>query len=147
MDERENLSQLNQQRAKNEQQSPEKKGKPEGKSGSSANLGETLVMLIPAIIADALDALDLTGLGVIIARFIDIPVLGILWLWRLMKRASGHQKNPVYQIFLSYIVELSPFGIIPTWSCLVLYFYIQDTKIGKKVLSKLPKTKTPIKTY
>lgn len=108
---------------------------------SSANLGETIIMLMPAIFADAIDALDLTGIGAIIARLVDLPVLGILWLWRFLKKASGHKKDPTLQMLISMAVEISPIGIIPTWTILVLYIYFQDTKLGKSTIGKIYKNK------
>jgi len=94
-----------------------------------------LVIFLPlAITADLLGALDLTGFGAIAVRIIDIPILGILWLWRTM--TQGVKKDVTWQLMLTFLIEISPFGIIPTWTTFVLYCYFKDTKLGKKVVGK-----------
>jgi len=57
----------------------------EKKSGASPNIAEYLVIGGLAAVSDTVDILDLTGFGIIIARLIDIPTLGLLWLWRINK--------------------------------------------------------------
>ena len=132
------LNELNQDRIEDHSK---KENHETQKPVSSANLGETIIMLMPAIFADVVDALDLTGIGAIIARLVDLPVLGILWLWRFLKKASGHKKDPTLQMLTSMAIEISPIGIIPTWTILVLYIYFQDTKLGKSTVGKIYKNK------
>jgi len=57
----------------------------EKKSGIPPNIAEYLMVGGLAIISDILDILDITGFGIIITRMIDIPTLGLLWLWRINK--------------------------------------------------------------
>jgi len=44
-----------------------------------------------------------------------------------------------FQILLAFLVELSPLGIIPTWSIFVAYVYFKDTKMGKQTIGKVQK--------
>jgi hypothetical protein len=96
-----------------------------------------LLLLLPAIAVDLGDALDLTVFGTILVRFIDLPFLGILLLWRFMK--TGIKKDATFQLLLAFLVEISPFGIIPTWTIFVIYTYSKDTSIGKKTIGKMEK--------
>lgn len=127
-------AQLNQERAKIDSSSMQ-----ENKELSPDFLG--LIIFLPlAVIADICGVLDLTGFGAILVRIIDIPVLGILWLWRILKQGPGKQ-NYSFQLMLAFLVELSPFGIIPTWTTFVLYCCLKDTKLGKQTIGKLEKNK------
>ncbi|GAH53993.1 unnamed protein product, partial [marine sediment metagenome] len=40
------------------------------------NIGEVMIILGAAITVDAIDILDLTGIGAILVRLIDVPTLG-----------------------------------------------------------------------
>jgi len=122
-------AQLNQDRAKTDSTSKQK-----SEESSPDFLG--LIIFLPlAITADLLGILDLTGFGVILVRIIDIPILGILWLWRILKQGIKGQSYS-YQLMLAFLIELSPFGIIPTWTTFVLYCCFKDTKIGKRTISR-----------
>jgi len=135
--ERKNQAELNQSRTEIREQSDESS---EDTSSSPAfNPVETLLILGAAVTVDIIDILDLTGFGAILVRFIDVPTLLALWLWRVSKHQVGPQKNPTFQILLAFLVELSPFGIIPAWSIFVLYVYFQDTKLGKETIGKAEK--------
>jgi len=135
--ERENQAQLTQARLEDSQ---EKGGLIQGASPATfINIGEMVIVLGAAITVDIIDALDLTGVGAILVRFIDIPTLGALWLWRILKHQAGPKKDPTFQLLLAFICELSPFGIIPTWTIFVLYVYFQDTKLGKETIGKVEK--------
>lgn len=135
--EKENLAKLTQARLKT---SPEEGGLIQGATPTTfINIGELILILGAAITVDVIDILDLTGIGAILVRFIDIPTLGALWLWRVMKHQAGPQKDPTFQILLAFLVELSPFGIIPTWTIFVLYVYFQDSKLGKATIGKAEK--------
>jgi len=135
--ERENQAQLTQARLEDSQ---EKGGLIQGASPATfINIGEMVIVLGAAITVDIIDALDLTGVGAILVRFIDIPTLGALWLWRILKHQAGPKKDPTFQLLLAFLCELSPFGIIPTWTIFVLYVYFQDTKLGKKTIGKVEK--------
>lgn len=112
-------------------------------SGVDINTAEMLIVLGAAITVDIIDALDLTGVGAILVRFIDIPTLGALWLWRIVK--TGPRKDPTFALLAAFLVELSPAGMIPTWSIFVGYIYLQDTKLGKQTIGKAKKA-TKIKT-
>lgn len=100
---------------------------------------EFFLILGAAITVDIIDVLDLTGIGAILVRFIDIPTLGALWLWRILKHQSGPKRDPTLLILSAFLVEISPFGMIPTWTIFVAYTYFQDTKIGKKTIGKVQK--------
>ena len=101
------------------------------------NIGEVMIILGAAITVDAIDILDLTGVGAILVRLIDIPTLGALWLWRIFK--TGPKKDPTFLLLSAFLVELSPAGMIPTWTVFVVYVYFQDTKLGKKTVGKVQK--------
>ncbi len=108
------------------------------------NAAEFLIIIGAAITVDVIDVLDLTGVGAIIVRIIDVPILGALWLWRILKHQSGPKKDPTFLLLSAFLVELSPVGMIPTWTIFVAYIYFQDTKIGKTATRrtrKIPKTK------
>lgn len=138
--ERQNEAKLNQARLENKQESGDSGELIQGTSPATfINIGEMIIILGAAITVDLIDALDLTGVGAILVRFIDIPTLGALWLWRIMKHQAGPKKDPTFAILMAFLVELSPFGMIPTWTIFVLYVYFQDTKLGKKTIGKVQK--------
>jgi hypothetical protein len=96
-----------------------------------------LIIFLPlAIIADLMGGLDFTGFGAILVRIIDIPIVLILWLWRTLKGNKNISQNYTYQLFFTFLLEMSPFGIVPAWSAFVLYAYLKDRKWGRSVLSK-----------
>jgi len=101
------------------------------------NAAEMVIVLGAAITVDLIDVLDLTGVGAILVRFIDVPTLGALWLWRILK--TGRKKDPTFALLMAFIVEISPFGMIPTWTIFVAYVYFQDTKLGQKTIGKVQK--------
>lgn len=136
--ERQNLAQLNQTRLKTKQASGTSQG---FTPGTIVNFAEMALILGAAITVDLIDALDLTGFGAILVRFIDIPTLGALWLWRILKHQAGPKKDPTFALLMAFLVEISPVGMIPTWTIFVLYVYFQDTKLAKKTLGKLPTKK------
>jgi len=128
LSQREQNAQLNQERKKTDSTRIQLENE-----GSSHNPLTLIIFLPLAVTADICGALDLTGFGAILIRNIDIPVLGILWLWRILGQESKKQKqNYSYQLMLTFLVELSPFGIIPTWTTFVLYCYFKDAKLGKQ---------------
>ena len=134
--EQQHRAQLYQDRTKDTAEIERKSSKQENTKSSSGII--TLIIFLPiALAADLLGALDLTGFGAIAVRIIDIPILGILWLWRVM--TQGVKKDVTWQLMLTFIIEISPFGIIPTWTTFVLYCYFKDTKMGKGVISKAEK--------
>ena len=135
--ERQQKSKLNQARLQTNQESG---GLIQGATAATfINIGELILILGAAITVDLIDAADLTGVGAILVRFIDIPTLGALWLWRILKHQAGPKKDPTFQLLLAFLVEISPIGIIPTWTIFVLYVYFQDTKLGKKTIGKAEK--------
>ncbi len=133
VEQREYASELNQERMGS---------KPQHRTASS-NPSTTeldLIIFLPiAIIADLIGGLDLTGFGAIIVRIINLPILGILWLWRVMKQGPGKKNDYTYQLLLTFLVETSPFGIIPTWATFVIYAYLKDQKFGREILAKKTK--------
>lgn len=139
--ERQNQAELNQTRLKDKQTSESSDTDLiQGASPATfINIGEMIIILGAAITVDIIDALDLTGIGAILVRFIDIPILGALWLWRILKHQAGPKKDPTFQLLLAFLVEISPFGMIPTWSIFVAYVYFQDTKLGKATVGKAQK--------
>ena len=138
-EERKQQSQLNQARANLEQEGRSSKVFQGATAATLINIGELILILGAAITVDVIDVLDLTGVAAILVRFIDIPTLGALWLWRILKHQAGPKKDPTFQLLLAFLCELSPFGIIPTWTIFVLYVYFQDTKLGKKTIGKVEK--------
>ena len=133
-EERKYESQLNQERTNVE--SDESKG-----FGPSTvvNIAEVVIILGAAITVDLIDVLDLTGIGAILVRFIDIPTLGALWLWRVSKHQT--KKDPVFLLLSAFLVELSPIGMIPTWTIFVAYVSFQDTRIGKETIGRVRRIK------
>lgn len=136
---RQQHAQLNQERPNNNPGDDDRDLHKENES--SADITALVIFLPLAITADVLGALDLTGFGAILVRFVDIPILGILWLWRILKQGPGKQPY-TYQLLLAFLVEISPLGIIPTWTVFVVYVYFKDTKIGKATIGKAEKIKT-----
>jgi len=133
--EREYESELNQSRSR-----INKKTK-EYTPGTVINFAEFIIIIGAAITVDSIDALDLTGFGAIFVRFIDIPTLGALWLWRVLKHQPGMKKDPTFQILLAFLVEISPFGMIPSWTIFVFYVYLKDNKLAKKTVGSIKKIK------
>jgi len=103
------------------------------------NAAEMVLILGAAITVDVIDVLDLTGVGAIIVRFIDVPTLGALWLWRILKHQAGPRKDPTFALLGAFLVELSPVGMVPTWTIFVAYVYFQDTRLGQKTIGKTQK--------
>ena len=137
LEERQNQAELNQARIETKEKSG---GLIQGASPSTfINIGEMILILGAAITLDVIDASDLTGVGAILVRFIDIPTLGALWLWRVMKHQAGPKKDPTFLLLSAFLVEISPAGMVPTWSIFVAYIYFQDTKLGKKTIGKVQK--------
>jgi len=116
-------------------------------SSASVNPIEMILVLIAAIILDAINLLDLTVVLAILTKFITIPTAFALWYWRASKHKSGPGKDPVFQVLIAAIPKMIPFvSIVPTWTIFVLYCWIQDTKLGKKTIGKaqkLSKAKKP----
>ncbi len=109
---------------------------------SSTSTLEFVALLPLAIFADLIGGLDLTVFGSVIVRIINIPIVLVLWLWRVFKHGPGLQKNDyTYQLFATFLIEMSPFGIVPTWTTFVIYAYLKDKNIAKNTLGrKLNKT-------
>ena len=119
-------SQLAQSRAKGKKSKKRKR-----EAAPPPNPAEFILIGMLAVAADAIDALDLTGWGAIIARGVDIPVLGLLWLWRINKHISDpriNKKNPSFKMLLFFLAEISPFGIIPFWTAFVIYTWKEQKK-------------------
>jgi len=144
--EKQQLARLNQDRLKSNQES---KGIIQGTTPATfINIAEVVIILGAAITVDTIDVLDLTGVGAILVRLIDVPTLGALWLWRILKHQTGPKKDPTFLLLSAFLVELSPAGMIPTWTVFVVYIYFQDTKLGKKTIGriqKITKLKKPAK--
>ncbi len=138
--EKQQLAQLNQSRLKIKQGTENSGGLIQGVSPTTfINIGEVVIILGAAITVDVIDVLDLTGVGAILVRFIDVPTLGALWLWRILKHQAGPKKDPTFLLLSAFLVELSPAGMIPTWTVFVVYVYFQDSKLGKKTIGKVQK--------
>mgnify|MGYP001604109283 FL=1 len=140
--ERQSTTELNQERARAKIHND---NAPASGSAVVANFMEMGLILGAAITVDFIDVLDLTGFGAILVRFIDIPVLGALWLWRLCKQGvSPYKKNLTFQMLLMFLTEISPFGIIPAWTAFVIYIWIKEHKASKEMFEKTIKR---IKTF
>jgi len=135
--EQQNIAELNQERARANEKNDHLASQKEP-TESSPDILALIVFLPLAITADLLGALDITGVGAIFVRIIDLPILGILWLWRILKQGPGKQSYS-YQLMLAFLIEMSPFGIVPTWTTFVLYCYFKDTKLGKQTIGKIEK--------
>ncbi len=135
-EEKQNLAQLNQSKLKVKQTSQNNSGID---PATVINAAEMILILGAAITVDVIDVLDLTGVGAIIVRFIDVPTLGALWLWRILKHQAGPKKDPTFALLMAFLVEISPFGIVPTWTIFVGYIYFQDTRLGQKTIGKTQK--------
>jgi hypothetical protein len=131
--ERENLAALNQNRSESKIKNKEQKNPAQTQH---VNTAEMIIVLGAAMIVDAVGLLDLTGFGVILTRIITFPAFGGLWLWRILKQQSSPKKDPAFQILIPFLAEISPFGILPSWTIYVIYIWIKDTKLGKATIGK-----------
>jgi hypothetical protein len=132
------VQELNQDRHKDNEN--EKQDSPINQNAEQSSHITTLLIFLPlAIIADLVDGLDITGFLAIFTRIIDIPIVLTLWLWRALKNGKGVNKNYTYQLFATFLLELSPFGMIPAWTTFVLYTYFKDKSSGRKFLAKTSK--------
>ncbi|MBD3282520.1 MAG: hypothetical protein GF387_02850 [Candidatus Portnoybacteria bacterium] len=136
--EKNNQIRLKEQRAKADIESDDSGITP----ASIITVAEFVLVFGAAITLDLIDILDFTGVGAILVRFIDIPTLGFIWLWRILKQQKGPKKDPTLKLLSAFLVEISPIGLIPSWSIFVIYVFFQDTKVGKKTISKAKKIKT-----
>jgi hypothetical protein len=134
--EEQNTEKLNRER--NESQNTKRLYRTETQK-PSVSTGEFIFFFPLAVIADLLGGFDITGFGAIPVRIIDIFIVLILWLWRAVKGTKGVTKNYTFQLFGTFLLEMSPFGIIPAWSAFVLYTYFMDRKFGKQFLAKKSK--------
>ncbi|MFZ5559572.1 MAG: hypothetical protein ACOZAL_02155 [Patescibacteria group bacterium] len=141
--ERQFTEKLNQDRAKAEIETDDA---PVSGPAAISNFMEMGLILGAAMLVDFIDVLDLTGFGAILVRFIDIPTLGALWLWRIFKQGvSPYKKSFTYQMLLTLLIEISPFGIIPTWTTFVIYVWIKEHKASKEMFEKTIKKIKAIK--
>lgn len=130
--ERQYNSQLNQARGR---------ARPKGASTFSPefviNTAEMLIVLGAAITIDLIDLLDLTGFGAILVRFVDIPATLAIWLW-LRSKGEGFAplKNPGFKIVFAFLVEISPFGMLPMWTLFIVYVWLKQWTIGRRALAK-----------
>jgi len=133
-------AQLNQKRRKSVE-GEKSKNKNSGKE-ITVNIAEFLMLLLLAIAIDTIDWLDLTGFGAIIARAIDLPALGLLWTWRIIKtidRPGNAKTKASFKIILFFLAEISPIGLIPFWTAYVIYTWLEEKRTAKA--SKLIKNK------
>lgn len=102
------------------------------------NIAEWLILGGAAFLIDLVDVLDLTGVGIIIARAIDIPALIGIGLWLLIKqhKLPTPQKDPVFMLFFAFLGELSPGGILPFWTAYIFYLWLRQTRLGRKVIAR-----------
>lgn len=64
--------------------------KQEKKAGKSPNIAEYLTIMLPVAIVDIVCIfISLTGYGILLAKAITFPFLGIIWTWRVYKHISG----------------------------------------------------------
>ena len=134
--EEQRTEELNQNRNESQTTKQLQKAKTPEHSVSTTDL---IIFLPLAIIADLLGGLDITGFGAIPVRIIDVFVVLILWLWRALKGNKSVKNNHTFQLFGTFLLEISPFGIVPAWSAFVLYTYFKDRAFGKKLLVKKTK--------
>jgi hypothetical protein len=131
-EQRQYLTELNQQRTPQEKINslPEEK--------SSPDMIALIIFLPLAMLADLTGAVsDLTIFLALPIRFLNLIIVGVLWLWRAMK--TGIKKDYTWQLLLVFLIETSPFGFIPTWTLFVLYVYFKDTSLGKQTLGRIKK--------
>lgn len=115
------LTQLNQSRIKTKIAKTKK-------PSSKISFIELFIVLGAAITLDFLDVIQLTGFGVLITILVDIPTTLTLWLWVALKGEKIKFKNPGLKIGASFLIEVSPFGIIPTWTIFILYIWYKNRK-------------------
>ncbi len=121
------------------------------KTGPEININpvEFIMLLILAFCVDTIDWLDLTGVGAIVARLVDLPMLGLLWAWRIIKiieRPDKVRKKAGFKLVLFFLLEISPVGLIPFWTAYIIYTWLGEKKAARistalkikksKVLSK-----------
>ncbi len=117
------------------------KVKPKGLSTLSpellVNTAEMLLVLGAALTIDVIDVLDLTVLGAILVRFIDIPAALTIWLWLKSKHETATPlKNPGFKIVFAFLIEISPFGMLPMWTLFIIYVWLKQGKAGRQILAK-----------
>lgn len=135
-EQRKDTAELNQDRLQTKQKAQKTNGfTPE----TIINVAEMIIILGAAITVDIIDILDLTVVLGPFIRLIDIPTLGALWLWRILKHQPGPKKDPTFLLLSAFLIEISPFGMIPTWTIFVAYVSFQDTRLGQKTIGKVQK--------
>jgi hypothetical protein len=115
------LIQLNQSRVKT-------KIKKIKKAPIKISFVELFIVLGAAATLDILDVIALTGFGAVIVILIDVPTTLAIWLWVALKGEKIKIKNSWLKIGGSFLLEISPFGIIPTWTTLILYIWYKNRK-------------------
>jgi len=132
-------AELNQQRAQNKSETDEETSSmsDDGKREININPAEWIIVLLVAIAVDLVDLLDLTGFGAIIARIIDIPMLLGVWAFIIIKlqQMPRPSKDPVYMLFVAFIGELSPVGMIGFWTLYIIYLWLRRKKIGRAAIA------------
>jgi len=49
------------------------------------------------------------------------------------KPKSSIHKNPILKLFLPFLVEVSPLGLLPSWTIFVIYTYREEKKAGNPI--------------
>lgn len=105
---------------------------------AAPNTAEYLIFLGIAIIVDALGVLaDLTIILAIPIRVLVLPMVGVLTLWRALKRKKSGAAQWIMLGGSTILESITSF--LPTWTIFVLSMWIMDTKLAKNILKKAPK--------
>lgn len=110
-----------------------------GATGANINIAEWMIVLLAVMLADAIDAIELTGALLLIAKAIDFIILVPVWLFIMIKlgQRPAAKKDAIFKMFLTFIGELLPFiGILPFWTCYIIYLWLKQTKLGRKTIAR-----------
>jgi uncharacterized membrane protein len=103
--------------------------------------GTKWLMLATAILFDIISLLSLVPfVGWVLEIFIWLIAAMTFWIWFMMYDVNiyslGNPKKFVANIATN-IIELTPFGFIPTWSILILYL-TRAEKLIEKTVGQIP---------
>jgi len=121
------LARLQAQRLKEKLKKKIKKKKEAVKTGGGIGIVEGILILVLAMINDAIDILEVSGILKILTLIIDVGTVIILWLWTMWRL----HRFPTKRFMGTTVVEFIPFiGVLPGWTIFIISILIKD-KIKK----------------
>jgi len=129
-------AQLNQDRANDSKKTVKKKPKA-AQPTSEITAVEFFLVLCLSILKDVLDWILLFagGIGLILSRFTNIAITGILWLWCLMRL----HKFPTKRFLGGFLIEMIPLvgTFSPTWTIFIATIWTEQKGYMPKWMGKL----------